>query len=816
MYTLKPMTERVMKTRDKYRNTVPRVDISRYRLITEFYQQNPGLTGQLLRANAMRYIYENLPLRVEDEDVIVGALGTTFRACSYYPEYGASTLAREIQSGNISSRKYDPYTIDPEDGKYVIETADFWEKNSLGAKTNAYKMDGFLAHDGSGTTTQSAHHADGGPVGHLCTNYNKAIRKGFGAIKAEAEAKMREIEEAGAYGNSIEKYYFYKAVSIVCDGMITLTKRYAKKVEEMAAAETRPERKKELEMMARSLNWVTENPARNFHEALQGLFLYQLCLALEGNMHGMSWGRLDQYLGDFYEKDIADGTLTPEYAQEMLDMFYLKVAEMNKFWGDSGEYGVPGYTSGQLITIGGVDPETGEDATNAVTYMCLQSSGRLVLHDPPTALRIHKNMPEELWEAGIATTKICGGVPSLENDEVIIPALIDRGLPLKSARNYCAVGCVEPGGCGDEWCACGGTGGGDFFNMVNALMVGINNGINPMPTFDWVTKQRKPSTQSGPATGYLKDFTSFDQVLDAYKQQVEFFVKMHISLTNSFEYIARQFMPLPVVSSTMDGCMEKGADVMWGGARYNSTGIAGVGIGNLADSLQMIKRLCFDEETKRCTPAELYDALMHNWEGHEDLYNYVKNEAPHYGNGDPEADAWVRWASDVFAEAVKKGSSIRGGGWSAGLWPVTTNVAFGLSTSATPDGRKSGEPLADGISPVQSMDKNGPTGVLNSVGNINCRNFANGTLLNMKFSPSCLNGEESVGKLIYLLKTYFFDMLGMEVQINVVSSDTMRAAQKDPEKYKDLVVRIAGFSVYFVEMHRTGQNDLISRTELSM
>ena len=816
MYKLKPMTERVIKTREKYRNTTPRVDISRYRLITEFYQQNPGLSGQLLRANAMRYIYENIPLRVEDEDVIVGALGTTFRACSYYPEYGASTLANEIRTGNISSRKYDPYTIDPEDGQYVMDTAEFWDKNCLRAKTGAYKMDGFLPHDGSGTTTQRAAQADGGPVGHLCTNYNRAIRKGFGAIKAEAEAKMRGIEEAGAYGDSIEKYYFYKSIAIVCDGMITLTKRYARKVEEMAAAETRPERKKELEMMARSLNWVTENPARSFHEALQGLFLYQLCLALEGNMHGMSWGRLDQYLGDFYEKDIADGTITPEYAQEMLDLFYLKVAEMNKFWGDSGEYGVPGYTSGQLITIGGVDPETGEDAANAVTFMCLQSSGRLVLHDPPTALRIHKNMSHELWEAGIETTKICGGVPSFENDEVIIPALMDRGLSLQSARNYCAVGCVEPGGCGDEWSACGGTGGGDFFNMVNALMVGLNNGVNPMPWRDWRTGKTLPANQSGPATGYLKDFTSFDQVLDAYKQQVEFFVKMHISLTNSFEYIARQFMPLPVVSSTMEGCMEKGADVMWGGAKYNSTGIAGVGIGNLADSLQMIKRLCFDEETKRCTPAEMYDALMNNWEGHEDLYYYIKNEAPHYGNGDPEADAWVRWASDVFAEAVMKGSSIRGGGWSAGLWPVTTNVAFGLTTSATPDGRRSGEPLADGISPMQSMDRNGPTGVLSSVGRINCRNFANGTLLNMKFSPSCLNGADGVEKLLDLLKTYFFDMMGMEVQINVISTATMRAAQKEPDKYKDLVVRIAGFSVYFVEMHRTGQNDLISRTELSM
>ena len=816
MYKLKPMTERVRKTRERYRSTTPRVDISRYRLITEFYMAHPNLTGQLLRAEAMKYIYENLPLRVEDDDIIVGALGTTYRACSYYPEYGAATLAREIKSGNITNRKYDPYLIDPEDAKYVLETASFWDTHCLSFFTQPYRIDGYKSHDGSSTTTQSANHADGGPVGHFCTNYNRAIRKGFGAIKAEADAKMKLLEDNGVYGDGINKYYFYKSISLVCEGMITFTKRYARKVEEMAAAETRPERKKELEMMAESLNWVTENPARNFHEALQALFLYQLCLALEGNMHGMSFGRVDQYVGDYYEKDIAEGRITPEYGQEMLDMFFLKVAEMNKFWGDSGEFGVPGYTSGQLITIGGVKPETGEDATNAVTYMCLQCSGRLVLHDPPVALRVHKGMPEELWEAAIETNKICGGVPSMENDEVIIPALMDRGMSLESARNYCAMGCVEPGGCGDEWVCCGGTGSGGFLNMINCLMVGINNGANPLPRRDFRTGKTLPSVQSGPATGYLKDYTSFDQVLEAYRIQTEFFVKMHIGLTNAFEYVARQYMPLPVVSATMEGCLENGADVMWGGAKYNSCGVAGVGIGNLADSLQMIKHLCFDEKTKRCTPAELYDALMHNWEGYDDLYNYVKNEAPHYGNGDPEVDQYAKWASDIFAKEVKKGSGPRGNGWSAGLWPVTTNVAFGLSTPTTPDGRKLGEPLADGCSPVQQMDKNGPTCVLTSVGSIDHRQFANGTLLNLKFSPSCLNGADGVEKLTQLLKTYFFDYLGMEVQINVISADTMRAAQKNPEQYKDLVVRIAGFSVYFVEMHRNGQNDVISRTELSM
>ena len=815
MYTLKPMTERVKQTRQKYRTTMPKMCIARYKLITEFYMQHPELTGPLRRALAMKYIFDNIPLRVEDEDIIVGAQGTTYRSCAVYPEYSISTLPQEIGNGNITNRKYDPYLIDPEDGKYILDTADFWRHEELAAKTKPYMMDGFFEHDGSGTTTYSASFGASGPVGHFCTGYDRAIRKGFGAIKAEADEKIKELEENGVYGASAEKYYFYKSISIVCEGMINLTKRYAKKVEEMAAAETRPERKKELEMMARCLNRTMEKPAETFLEAVQGLFMYQTCLALEGNMHGMSWGRLDRYLGDFYERDIANGTLTPEYAQEILDMFFLKVAEMNKFWGDMGEYGQPGYTSGQLITIGGVDPVTGKDSTNEVTYMCLQCSGRLVLHDPPVALRVHRGTPQALWEAAIETNKICGGVPSLENDEVIIPSLLDRGLSLESARNYCAIGCVEPGGTGDEWPACGGNGGASYWNMANALMLAINNGTNPMPKRERRTGKLSPTSQTGPATGYLKDMTSFDQVLEAYRTQVEFFVKWHVSLTNTFEYIAKNIMPLPVVSATMDGCMEKGADVMCGGAKYNSTGLAGVGIGNVADSLQMIKHLCFNEKTKRCTPAELYDALMNNWEGYDDLYWYVKNEAPHYGNGDPEADAYADWAASVFADAVNRSTGPRGR-WSAGLYPVTTNVVFGLSTGATPDGRKKGEPLADGCSPVQQMDKNGPTAVLTSVGSIDHRKFPNGTLLNMKFSPSCMNGADSIEKLISLLKTYFFDMLGMEVQINIVSAATMRAAQERPEEYQNLVVRIAGFSVYFVEMNRAGQNDLISRTELSM
>ncbi|NLM20309.1 MAG: hypothetical protein GX207_00985 [Peptococcaceae bacterium] len=807
MYTLKPVTERVKKMRDKYRNTQPEICTARYRLITEFYMQNPDLTGILKRAKNFKNICEKIPVRIDDGEVIVGAQSAKYRACALYPENSIDWLLEEVRSGFISTRDIDPYIISEEDREYILSTGDFWLKECMSAKMDAYVPDGYLPHIANGITMFGPKGNTHTPVGHFCANYERAINKGFGAIKAEADAKIAELEEQGIFGDSIDKYNFYRAISIVCDGMIILTKRYAKLAEEKAAQEKDPVRKKELEAMADTLNWCMEKPCRTFHDAVQTLFMYQTCLCLDANMHGISFGRVDQYLGDFYEADIAAGRLTPEYAQELMDLFYLKVAEMNKPWSYVATQSNPGYTSGQLMTLGGVKPD-GTDATNEVTFMALQTMGRLLLHDPPQALRIHKGTPPELWEAAIETTKLAGGVPTFENDDLIIPALMSRGLSLESARNYCLIGCVEPAGCGDEWPACGGTGTESYLNMANALWLAINDGYNPMGFMGMPPRKER----CGLPTGYLYEMETFDQVLDAFKKQMEFFIKWHASCINTFEYVAREVLPLPVVSATMEGCMEKGMDVMYGGAKYNSTGMAGVAIGNVADSLGMIKHLVYDK--KICSARELYDALIANWEGYEDLHNYIKNEAPHYGNGIKEIDQYAHWAANVFANAVNSCTGPRGR-FSAGLYPVTTNVIFGKMTAATPDGRYAGEPLADGISPVQQMDKNGPTAILVSVSNIDQSKFPNGTLLNMKFHPTSLQGEEGVTKLSNLIQTYF-DMGGMEMQINVISADILRDAQKNPDNYKNLIVRVAGFSAYFVELHIDGQNDLISRTELAM
>ena len=798
--------------REIYRETIPEICLGRYKLITEYYKEHVEIIGILKRAKCFRHICENIPIRIDEGEVIVGAQSAKFKAAALYPENGIEWLISEAETRLISTRKLDPYIMSEEDRAYFLETAEFWTNEHMGAKFRAYMPEAYTPHMGNFATMVGFRGSGTGPVGHFCTGYHNAIKKGFAAIKAEADAYVKEFEDAGMPALTVDKYNFYRAVSIVSEGMITLTKRYAALATEMAAAETRPARKKELEMMAETLNWTMEKPARGFVDALQCIYMYQTCLCLDSNLHGISFGRIDQYLGDYYIADLQAGKITAEYAQELMDLFYIKVAEMNKPWDAIGTESNPGYTSGQLMTLGGVKKD-GTDASNPVTYMMLQTSGRLYLHSPPQALRIHQGTPPELWEAAIETTKRCGGVPTFENDDVIIPALMDRGLSLDSARNYCLIGCVEPGGCGDEWPACGGDGNDTYWNLAAAFMLAINDGHNPAPFgggAGWDEDVQDDYT--APQTGYLYNMKSFDELLEAFKTQVEFFVRWHVVCTNIFEYVAREYLPLPVVSATMDGCMESGRDVMYGGAKYNSTGIAGVGIGNVGDSLQMIKHLVFD--TKKCTAAELYDALKHDWAGYEDLQTYIKNDAPHYGNGDPEVDQWAAWAAGVFADAVNSHTGPRGR-YSAGLYPVTTNIAFGKMTPATPDGRNAHEPLADGISPVQQMDINGPTSVLMSVSRINQRQYPNGTLLNMKFHPSSMNGADGVKKLSDLLKSYF-ELGGMEVQINIINSDVMKNAQEKPEEFKNLVVRVAGFSTYFVELHLAAQNDLIRRTELQL
>ena len=813
MYVKAPISERVERIRNRYRSTKPKVDMARYKLVTEFYMENPQLTGILKRAKNLRNLFEHMPTPVFEDELIVGFQGATYRSSAVYPEFTfdwfVDEVGRKDENGNryITVRGTDPYDIDEEDAEYGLATAPFWIKYNHSRMADEYMPRGLRKIEGNGVVSFRTKGSCRAPVGHFTANQWKAVDRGFLSIAEEACAKMEQMEEEGIFGDSIFKYNFYRAVDIVCRGLIHYTERYAQECLRQAETCTDEKRKAELLDMADCLNWIMKNPARNLHDALQIVYLYHLSFCLDAQQHGTSVGRVDQYVGKYAEADIASGRLTRDEAQELVDCFILKLAECNKVISEDGAAANPGYTSGMLITSGGTDKD-GNDASNCVTYMLLQASGRLALHSPPQALRIHDGTPDDLWEAAIEATKQAGGVPSFEYDGVIVPALMKRGLSLEDARNYALMGCVEPCGCGTEWAQPGGTGGESYINIAVLFDIAINNGTNPF---------RRPGApeprQTGPATGYLYEMNSIEEVMKAVDTQMKFFCKWQANCIAAWESEAFFNIPLPIVSATMDGCMESGKDVMWGGAKYNSTGNSCVGVGNLADCMNIVDYLCF--KTKQVSTRRLYDAIMNNWEGEEDLRQFIEGKCPHYGNGDPEVDKWMTWAADCYADNINATSGPRGNHLHAGCYPVTLNVLFGKFTPATPDGRKTGEPLCDGISPRAGMDKGGPLTTIRSLLTFDQTKYSNGTLCNMKFHPTALAGEGGWRKLRAVMETYFQGG-GMELQLNIVSADTLRDAQEHPENYQDLVVRVAGFSAYFVEVFKDSQDDLIRRTEMSV
>ena len=808
MYEFSPMTERVQRVRARYRDTVPYLDTNRYRLVTEFYQTHRNLRGNLKRALNFANLCENLPCWVHEDELIVGSYTKTFKGSALYPEYSIRWIVPELLDGTLSTRDNDPYLCTEEDKQYILDTVEFWDGECLNALVNPYIPLSYQKMANNCVVNFTALDVCPQPIGLYAPNYQKAIRVGFKAVKEEAEAKMQQLEDEGLPGGA-GAYNFYKGVSIVCGAMITYAKRYSAECARLAKECTDPKRKAELEQISETMGWIMENPARNFREAIQTVWFYQMCVLMDANMHGTSIGRFDQFVGDFAERDIASGAITREEAQELIDLYYLKVAEQNKVWAARTAASSPGYTSGQNITVGGIKAD-GSDATNVCTYMCLEAMGRMKMHSPVQSLRVHQGTPKKLWECAIAVNKVNGGIPIFESDEAIMPALMSRGIAKEDVWNYCIIGCVEPSIGGEEWPACGGLGISSYTNFVNILLLALNNGKSFRQGKDPLVDT---TTQFGPETGYLYEMNSIEEVKEAYLKMMKYWVNWYGDMVNIHEAVASYEMQQPVVSAMMEGCMEKGKDVMLGGSKYNSTGMSGIGLGNVAESLNVIDELCFKQ--KKCTTRELYDALINNWEGYEELRQYIIGNLKHYGNGEEEVDQYAKFVAESYADYVVTRTTARGK-FAPGMYPVTMNVVYGKFTAATPDSRKSGEPLSDGISAVQGLDTHGPTAILRSVTCFDHKKYSNGILLNMKFHPSAVSNDAGVDKLIDLMKTYFFNLGGMEMQMNIISSQTMRDAQAHPENYKDLVVRIAGFSAYFVEVYKAAQDDLIRRTELNL
>lgn len=814
MYEFSKATERILHTRELIRDRVLRNDAERMQIITEAYKKYENVPPIIKRPLAFRDLCEKMTVFCEDFELIVGGKGPHYFSSPQYPEWGAGApwMLEPIESGEWKIEEdglyHNPkgeevqHSISPEDVEIIKECYGYWKNHTVGCMADAWQPD----HHEELKRLNVSSYADGGmgivslPAGHLIAGYQKIINVGYKAIKDQAQNWLDE-HYGNTMGEDVDKYLFYKSAVITCDGAILLVKRYADCVAKKAAECKDPTRKAELEMMADGLAWISENPARTFWEAVQATMMYQVMLQIECMFPSPALGRFDQYTWPFLKKDLEEGRITMEYAQEIVDAFFLKAncyysagpARLVSTTGIGNTY--------QHTTLGGVDPETGEDATNPVTYMVLETVGRLKLHDPTISLRFNKNSPDKLWDCAIATSKLVGGLPLYQNDEIIIPALMQEvGFELRDARDYGIIGCQEIVGCGTDYPAPNGmhpphasVWWGSIFNMA------INNGINPFN-----------NEQASVTTDYLYNMTSIEQVREAVEKMGRHVMRMFISTNNYAEYISSQTAHQAIISISIEGCMEKGRDVVNGGAKYNSYGGTATGLATLADALSTIKYMCFDNHF--ITTRELYDAWIANWEGYEPLRQRILNEVPHYGNADPYVDEELKWCVDLYYRICQEFHSNRSKVYKCGLYGASDHIAQGYITFATPDGRKTGEPIADAMSPAQSRDKNGPTAVFQSTLSFDHHHYMGGIALNMRMHPSVLSNQEGIDKLRDMTKSYF-EQGGMEVQYNVVDTDTLRAAQTSPEEYRDLVVRIAGYSAYFVELGVDLQNDIISRNE---
>ena len=824
MYEFRPVSDRIRKMQGLIRDRVILVDAEKALITTDAHRKNEHVIPMIRRPRIIKEVCEKMTLRVEDFELIVGNKARQFLGACVDSEWeGCGWIPGAVDSGQWTLRDdglyHNPDTeevrlaIAPEDLAALRAIAEYWQTRVITTTANAWQPEGYDELCRLGCTAN----APGAPLmmmtaGHLTPGFAKILNVGYGAIRQEARNWL-DAHVNNLMGDDADKAIFYTGVTIVCDAVSTLIRRYGDLCLEKAKSELRPERAAELKGMGDSLYWIAENPVRTYWEACQAAVLYQLFLSLESRYPAASFGRFDQYTWPFLKKDLEENRVTMESAQEITDAFFLKA---NCFYG--AVHPSIAIITGigntyQHTTIGGVDPTTGEDATNPVTYMALESIARLGLHDPTISLRINHGTqgtqgtqgthgtPTSLWACAMETSKRVGGLPLFQNDEVIIPGVVrELGFTLEDARDYAVIGCQEITGSGNDYPACNGT-APPYASVHHGVVLdmALNNGVNP---FNGEACRIRP--------GHLYEMETFEEVREAYREMMSYITRAQVSANNYVERLTRYHAPLVGLSISMTGCMESGKDCTWGGCRYNSFGGTSTGLATIADSLTTIKYMVFDK--KKCSARELYDAFMANWEGHENLRQQILNEVPHYGNGDPYADEQMRWVCDAYYEVCEQCHSVRCSKFRAGLYSASDHVFQGYHTWATPDGRRSGEPVADGTSPGQGRDVNGPTAVFNSSVCFDHSRFMDGMALNLRIHPTALASADGAEKLRDLVRTYFKNG-GMEVQFNIVSSETMRAAQDDPETYRNLVVRIAGYSAYFVELNRDCQNDIIRRTE---
>ena len=829
-----PRTDRIGRLVDHLFAKMPEIESARAVLLTESYRQTENEPIIIRRAKAFEHILKNIPIIIRGEELIVGSTTIAPRGCQTYPEFSYEWLEAEFDT--VETRSADPFYISEKTKQDLREVHKYWKGRTTSELATSYMAPEAIRAIDHNIFTPGNYFYNG--VGHVTVQYEKVLAVGYEGIIAQAEEEL----SACSLGDSdyAERSHFLEAVIISCKAVIAYAERYADLAKKEAEACGDAARKAELLAIAENCSHVPAKGASSFYEACQSFWFVQQLLQIESSGHSISPGRFDQYMYPYYKADIDSGKLKREFAQELMDCIWVKLNDLNKCRDAASAEGFAGYSLFQNLIAGGQNGE-GMDVTNDLSFMCIQASMHVMLPQPSFSVRVWNGSPHEFLVRAAELTRTGVGLPAYYNDEVIIPSLVSRGLTLKEAREYNIIGCVEPQKAGKTE----GWHDAAFFNMCRPLELVFSNGVDR-------------GEQISIRTGDVEKMSTFEEFYDAYKAQMNYNISLLVNADNAIDVAHAKRCPLPFLSCMVDDCIKKGRSVQEGGAVYNFTGPQGFGVANMADSLYAIKTLVYDE--KKVTMADYKEALLTNYGKGLDsttlsemavqiagglkaagkevgekeiavILKTVKEAAetpevkakgekllelieavPKFGNDIPEVDVFARDVAYTYTRPLETFKNPRGGIYQAGLYPVSANVPLGAQTGATPDGRLARTPVADGVSPSAGKDVNGPTAAANSVSKLDHYIASNGTLFNQKFHPSALSGRKGLENFVALIRSYF-DQKGSHMQFNVVSRETLLDAQKHPEQYRHLVVRVAGYSALFTTLSRSLQDDIINRTE---
>jgi pyruvate formate-lyase/glycerol dehydratase family glycyl radical enzyme len=782
------MNERVRQLRQQSVDARPCISSERAELLTEFYESGAadGVSTPVARALALKYLIEHRAIHIGEGELIVGERGPAPKATPTYPELCCHSVS-DLEV--LGSRERTPFSVSDEVKRvYRDKVIPFWQGKTMRDRVFAGVSDDWKRAFDAGVFTEFMEQR---APGHAILD-DKIYRRGFLDFKQDIRAAIEKLDRAGDPGAG-KKEQELSAMEIAADALIRFAERHARRARELATGEADPARRKELERIADICSHVPAHAPRDFYEALQMYWFVHLGVITELNTwDSFNPGRLDQHLHPFYERGLESGSLTRETAKELLECFWVKFNNQPappKV--DITEEQSGTYQDFALINVGGLRPD-GSDAVNDVSYLILEVVEEMRLIQPSACIQLSEKNPDDFLRRALEVVRMGFGQPSIFNADVILKEFMHAGKSVKDALAGGPSGCVTISAFGKESCTLTG-----YLNWPRIFELTLNGGVDPAS-----------GRQVGPETGEAAGFESIDGLMDAYRQQLKYFVDLKIEGNSAIERLYAEHMPSPYMSLLFDDCIKRGMDYHDGGCRYNCTYIQGVGLGTVTDSISAVKYHVFDRQNLGM--QEMLDALRGNFEGSERTRHLLLNDTPKFGNDDDYADDIARWVFQAYLDVVDGRPNTKGDKYRVNLLPTTVHIFFGRVTGATPDGRRAGEPLSDGISPSQGADRKGPTAVVKSAAKIEHARTG-GTLLNQKFLPGVLADESGLGKLGHLIRAYF-SLEGHHIQFNVVDAETLRGAQREPEKHRDLIVRVAGYSDYFVDIGKELQDEIISRT----